>query len=307
MLVSFTLLGEKIALLIVASNEDPASINIRSCLLEKAIWNEIDKFQGNSVFQLSNLKDVIIVTINDEKIFRENVDKEVENELGIKAKQLIFISRHTSKTGEPTLTVHPIGNYGRAEYGGKDRTLVKSSPKLMTELLRILKSKAREEELYHKVCFEVTHHGPYVDVPTLYIEIGSNEKEWIKKQPANVVASAILETLKKYCYEEEAPKDIPVLIGIGGGHYAPRFTDIALEKKVAFGHMIPNYQIDSGNIDEEMLTEAIDKTPNLSGVYLHKKTLRKSLLTEYKNWFTSEGIKVFSSKDLEDLNCMSSS
>lgn len=172
----------------------------------------------------------------------------------------------------------------------------------MTELLRILKRRARLENLYHNVCFEVTHHGPYVYVPTLYIEIGSTKEEWVKKEPAVIIARSILELISKYCCEDELPKDIPVLIGIGGGHYAPRFTDIALEKKVAFGHMIPNYQIELGNIDEEMLKEVIDKTPDLSGVYLHKKTLKKSLLTDYKNWFTNNGIKVVSSKDLQNLD-----
>ena len=94
------------------------------------------------------MKDIILVTINDRKITHERLDEEVNRELGIKTDQAIFLSRHRSKTGEPTLTVHPIGNYGKAEYGGETRTLVETSPKLMTQLLRILRKNAEKEKLY---------------------------------------------------------------------------------------------------------------------------------------------------------------
>lgn len=244
---------------------------------------------------------MIILTINDRKILHENIDKEIKEELGITPELVIFISRHTSKTGEPTLTVHPIGNYGKAEFGGKGRTLVKSAPKIMTQLLRILKKHATNEELYHNVCFEVTHHGPYLELPTLFIEVGSSEEEWNKKQPAKVVAKSVLDLLNKYHSEEDMPDDIPVIIGIGGGHYAPRFTDMILENKVAFGHMIPSYQTDAGNIDKEMIKEALNKTPNVKGVYIHRKGLKKPQIREYRNLLEKMGIKSISSKELEDL------
>jgi len=247
------------------------------------------------------MNDVIIVTIEDRKIFHENLDEEIKDEMGLKPELAIFISRHTSKTGEPTLTVHPIGNYGKAEFGGKSRTLVKSSPRIMTELLRIMKRNADQEKLYHKVCFEVTHHGPYLSIPSLFIEVGSTEEEWNKKQPANVVAKTVLDLLKNYQYEKDTPDDIPVIVGVGGGHYAPRFTDVVLEKKAAFGHMIPRYQIEAGNVDDEMLEKALEETPNVSSAYLHRKSLKKSQIREYKEWFQSRGIKVISSKELEDL------
>ena len=153
-----------------------------------------------------------MITINDRKITHENIEEEVKEKLGINPKQAIFISRHTSKTGEPTLTVHPMGNYGVAEFGGKNKTLVKSSPKIMTNLLRILNQKAMQEKLYHKICFEVTHHGPYMGIPTLFIEVGSNNEEWIKNKPAKVVAKSLLEQLKEYISEEDMPRDTQVIL-----------------------------------------------------------------------------------------------
>lgn len=242
-----------------------------------------------------------MITINDSKITHENLEKEIFEELRIQPKQIIYISKHKSKTGKPTLSVHPIGNYGKAEYGGKSKKLVKTSPRLMTYLLRLLKNNAVEKKLYHDVCFEVTHHGPYLETPTLFIEVGSNKKEWQKKEPAKIVAKSILDLLKKYNYENELPKNIPVLIGIGEGHYAPRFTDIVFKKKAAFGHMIPSYHIKAGNINESTLNQAIEKTPNLYAVYIHKKSVKKTLLSEYKKFFQKQDIPVISSKELTDL------
>jgi len=286
--------------LIIASNKDPASINIKNCLLKQSQWENINTFYENKVYKNIKNQNLIIITINDRKILHDNIDTEVQKNLGLKPKLAIFISRHTSKTGNPTLTLHPIGNYGKALFGGRDKKLIQSSPIIMTELLRILKRNANEKNLYHNVCFEVTHHGPNISIPSLFIEVGSNPDEWKKISPANVVAKSILE-LFELSYIENRSTDIPVLIGLGGGHYAPRFTDIALERKVAFGHMIPTYQINSGVIDELMIEEVIKNTRNLSGVYIHRKALKKSQVTEFKKIFKNKGIRIISSNDLEKI------
>jgi D-aminoacyl-tRNA deacylase len=285
----------------VASNIDPASVNIKKGILEQSEWEEIGSFLDNPVNQFKKSKDIMMITINDRKINHENLDDEIKEKLDLEFDHVIFISRHTSKTGNPTLTVHPIGNYGPADFGGKSKTLVESSPILMTHLLRNLKKNAKLAKLYHKVCFEVTHHGPFLKVPTLFIEVGSNEEEWEKTEPARIVAKSVIELLKSYINKELFNEKPTVIIGIGGGHYAPRFTDVALAKKVAFGHMIPMYHIKAGNIDQDMIERALEKSPNVKGVYIHKKSMKKSQVTEYKNWFKSKGIKVFSSKELEDL------
>ncbi len=291
----------KITVLIISSNEDPAGCNIKKGLLKQSEWREINTFEENPVYQNSNMDNLIMIIINDRTIRHENLEEQVKEKLGIKPKQAIFITRHRSKTGKPTLTAHPIGNYGKAEFGGKDRTVSPSSPRLMTELLRLIKTNSEEAKTYHKVCFEVTHHGPYMSIPTLFTEVGSNQEEWEKQPPADIIAKSLLDLFENYFYEEDLPNDIPVLLGIGGGHYAPRFSDIVFQKKSAFGHMIPGYHIDAGNINGEMFEKAMKATPNLYGVYIHKKSLRKSLVTEYKKWFKERDINVISSKELDDL------
>ena len=290
------------AVVIISSTVDPASTNIKNSLLEQSTWDEIDVFETSPVYRHSKMKDVIIVTIKDRKITHENLDKEIGNKLGIKPKQAIFISRHTSKMKQPTLTVHPIGNYGDAKFGGKPKTLVKSSPKSMAHLLRLIKKNLKQTTLDYQVCYEVTHHGPYLGIPTLFAEIGSTEKEWSQKESGIIIAQSVIELLEEYRYEEDFSDEIKVLLGIGGGHYAPRFTDVVFEKKAAFGHMIPLYHIEAGNINYEIIEKAIDKTPNIHGVYLHKKSLKKSQVTEYKQYFQNQGVPMISSKDLPTIS-----
>jgi len=262
------------AVIIISSSTDPASTNIKNCLLENTSWEEIDLFCKNPVYINNTLEDIFLVTINDSKIQHENIDKEIKNQLGIMPKQAIFISRHRSKMARPSLTVHPIGNYGDAQFGGNDKTLVKSSPRLMTHLL---------------------------EIPTFFVEVGSTENEWNKKEPATIIAQSLLELLEKYRYEEDFPNDVPVLVGVGGGHYAPRFTDVVFEKNAAFGHMIPKYHIDAGNIDLESFEKALKATPNVSGIYIHKKSFKKSEVTQFKEMFKNTNIPVISSKELSYL------
>jgi D-aminoacyl-tRNA deacylase len=288
-------------ILIISSAEDPASTHIKNSLLEQTSWDEQGIFYNAPVFRNTSMKNLVMVTIPDKKIRHENIDIEVHESLHIDSKIAIFLSRHRSKTGEPTLTVHPIGNFSDAQFGGQPKTIVPVAPKMMTHLLRLIKKNLQLTDLDYKVCYEVTHHGPFLRIPTLFTEVGSTEVQWQQKEPASIIATSLLELLRTYQYEEDFPKDIPVLLGIGGGHYAPRFTDIAFQKKVAFGHMIPSYKIDEGTIDDEILEKTIQATPNLTAVYLHKKDLKKSQVTSYRNWFEKKGISLISSTELPDL------
>lgn len=287
--------------LIVSSAEDPASTHIKNSLLEQTAWEENGIFYNTPVYRHTSVKNLVMVTVPDKKIRHENIDQETQDQLRINPDIAIFLSRHRSKTGEPTLTVHPIGNFSDAQFGGQSKTLVPAAPKTMAYLLRLIKKNLQSTDLAYKVCYEVTHHGPFLRIPTLFVEVGSTEVQWQQKEPASIIATSLLEMLPTFQCDEDFPKDIPVLLGIGGGHYAPRFTDIAFQKKVAFGHMIPTYKIDEGTIDDDILEKTIQATPDLTGVYLHKKDLKKSQVTNYRNWFEKKGIPIISSKELQDL------
>lgn len=286
---------------LVSSLEDPAGTNIKTGVLKYSAWKDIDIFQNNPVYQHTTYPNIYLITITDSTIHHENLDQEIYSSLHQKPTLLIFLSRHRSEMKKPTLTVHPIGNYGKAEFGGKARTLVPSAPLPMTQLLRLMKQQLKKTLLPHQVCYEVTHHGPYLETPTVFVEIGSTETEWINPKPAQVVAQSLISLFSFLQTQDDDQKKIPILVGMGGGHYAPRFTDIIFEKTTAFGHMIPSYHIEQGNFSKEMLQNAIQMTPNATGVYLHKKSLKKSQASEYSVWCNELGIPVVSSKELPDL------
>ncbi|MDG6229474.1 MAG: D-aminoacyl-tRNA deacylase [Candidatus Thermoplasmatota archaeon] len=285
---------------IVTSDQDPASTNMRSCILQESSWVEHTFFLDSISYRHQHIDHLYMVTIPDKTIIHENLQEELNSYLDLEPTRLIFLSRHRSKTGEPTITTHPIGNYGTADFGGRPRSLTPALPFEMAGLLRILLRRAKEADLTHHICYEVTHHGPFLKIPTLFAEVGSDEKQWENIDACRVVALSVLELLENESRSSRPYYNDTVLLGIGGGHYAPRFSDMCLSKHAAFGHMIPSYHITSGAIDEEMLKRALDATPQVQGVYLHRKAMKKSDVTFFKDLCKKLGVTVLSSRDLLD-------
>lgn len=288
--------------LIVISKEDIASINIHERLLELFDWELQDglKFDGNDIYTYHD--SAIMVTINPYHLFFDDVAQHVHSELvkqdyDFTISAVFFASKHRSASGMKTLTVHPVGNYSKAEYGGRAEELVPAAPHLMTAACRFLRERAFEFELPHAVTFEVTHHGPYLDEPSFFIEIGSDEDAWEEKAAAQAIAKTIMDVV--LLDVETEFKDFPMAIGVGGGHYAPRYTDVARKKCISFGHMIPNYALEG--LNEQMLIRALECTPNANTVYFHRKALKKERYRELKTWYEEHGNRVVRADDLEDI------
>ncbi len=273
--------------LLLSSLEDRASINIRDRLLEMADWTEIGSYLGRPAYLRD---DDVMVTIERSHLFSDDIDASVSQELGFQIERVLFLSRHKAASGIPTLTVHPIGNYGAADLGGRPGELVPSDPRLMTALL--IKLTECVKGLPFQVSFETTHHGPWMSKPTSYIEIGSGEDNWGHVGAAKSIASAVLEA---------DPLDDPIAIGVGGGHYAPRFSEVCLTKRISFGHMVPNYAIEK--VDDAMALERMQRAADASKaelVYIHRKSMSRSRATELKDLARSIGLKPVDSQDLED-------
>jgi D-aminoacyl-tRNA deacylase len=271
--------------LIITSSEDPASMNIRARLLEGKGWSENGSFDGHPAMTKNAF---LMVQVDRIHLDEELIDERVSQALGITVEVVIFASRHRSESKIPTLTVHPIGNFSSADLGGRPGTLCKSSPQLMTSALRALSTNGKG--LGFNISFETTHHGPFVNSPAFYIEIGSYEELWGREDAAEAIAESIL-----------GIKDDghPVIVCVGGGHYAPRFTEVALSKKVAIGHMAANYALEALNPD--MIEQMANKSNGAKKVYFHKKGMPKPAYRELKQRFASCGIDEISSDDLEAL------
>ena len=270
--------------LILTSQDDLASLNIREKLLSLENWKKIGTFHNFPVYKSDRY---YLVHIKVEKIRAEGIDMEIKKSLGIDFGTIIVASKHRSASNMKSLTVHPIGNWSVAEAGGKDYTVVPTNPYLMTEALRLLKKNRVSD---YNVSFEATHHGPYLETPTFFIEIGSTEEEWKDDKAGEAIAKTIL------ALEE---KRYPAALGFGGGHYVPRLTDVALEYKISFGHMIPKYAVD--NINERMIEDACRKSQNCRIAYIHRKGLNSSQRKLVESILDKIGVKTVSSKELEKL------
>jgi D-aminoacyl-tRNA deacylase len=269
--------------LIITSQEDVASMNIREHLLGGWSWKESGTFSGFPLFSFGNN---IMATIPEIHLDRDNVDNQVKEVTDKDFDVVIFASRHRAESKIPTLTVHPIGNYSKAEFGGLEGKLVRASPHLMTSSLRLLKSTGAD--LGFGISFETTHHGPYLETPSFFIEIGSDESFWTHQKAGEVIADVIMNT------EEKKGK---ILLCAGGGHYAPRFTDLALENDVSIAHMAANYALDA-LMDEAVMKEMIAKSGSPKAVYFHRKSMPKPKYRALQEKFASFGIESVRTDDL---------
>jgi D-aminoacyl-tRNA deacylase len=272
--------------LVVCSDKDAASINITQHLLRLGDWQPAGTFEGAPVHRMG---EDLVVTIPVHHLYFDDIDDKVEKALGARPSLVIFASRHKSASNMRTLTIHPIGNFAKAEMGGRDQTLVPAAPHEMTFALKELSRRAGG--LNYQVSLEATHHGPFLRTPTFYIEIGSDEEAWKEPEPGRVIAETIHAVLTS-----EIPHD-PIAVGVGGGHYVPRITDVAREKRISFGHMLPSYQFEGG-VQPQMLESMLQATPGATMVYFHRKAIRTPVLRQMEAWFHERAVEPFSSKDI---------
>lgn len=205
---------------------------------------------------------------------------------------MIFPSVHSSSSAMPALTAHPIGNFTDAMYGGRPEKVVPAAPAAMSAALR---SMARNNRLDgYSVCFEVTHHGPWLETPTFFLEIGSAMEQWKDPRAGEVQAKVLYD-----CVPGDGYLD---LMGVGGGHYAPRFTELALSYKVNFGHMLPNYRMEGADDAAllRMLEEGMEGTGS-GTAYIHRKSMKGAQARRVRELGESLGIEWVDSKDMEPI------
>ncbi len=165
---------------------------------------------------------------------------------------IVFASRHSGDTG-PLLSAHHTGNFGAAEYGGAPRTLATAAPNTTAAVIDALETYAPAE---YDVGLECTHHGPTtVGAPSLFVELGSDEPQWRDPAGAEAVARAILSLAGV------EPRRKRTVVGVGGNHYAPRFTRILEETDWAVGHVAADWSLDAmGDPDPAMLRALFERS-----------------------------------------------
>ena len=148
-----------------------------------------------------------------------------------------------------TLTCHCTGNFSEAKFGGNNRQIAVPHPHLQKAYLQTLK-KNQSQFLEFQITIEATHHGPTaLTKPSIFIEIGTSEKQWNDTSLCNSVATLVHQVIS------QPIKENPVAICFGGTHYPSKFTNELLEGKHALGTVIPKHALD--DLDEKLFSHIL--------------------------------------------------
>jgi D-aminoacyl-tRNA deacylase len=228
---------------LIASKKDLVGINCVELLINEFGFKETEKeFDLNPVFEKNNFS---LYQINEIQIYPEIFDS-------LKEDILVFLSKHSAKSGKPSLTVHAVGNWSKAEFGGKDFTLVNTSGSLIKNyFLDLIKRKKEFSLKEHEVSLESTHHGPFTVKPTVFIELGSNEKHWNNIDGARALCETVMNASK---VNEKAK----AVIGFGGTHYCSEFNKLLERTDYCTTHIAPLYALE--NLNSDLISQALNKS-----------------------------------------------
>jgi D-aminoacyl-tRNA deacylase len=222
--------------LIVTSQQDPAGTNMYNLLAKEFGFIQDGEFDGKPKYRKGHY---VLINIAKSILELDYLNEQFSPEI------YLVGSKHQSAEKVKSLTCHAPGNWGRADFGGKDRQLCVAPALYLSAVLQELKKFPNEE--YMK-CYEVTHHGPSsMNAPILFAEVGGSEEEWKDMDACRQVCRALLVMPE--------PGEAHIANGFGGPHYAPGFSKLT---HVMIGHICPKYKLDE--IDEEMVLQSFEKT-----------------------------------------------
>ena len=263
---------------LIASQQDPAGITIYNALRRMFPFEQADApLGGSQVFRFTKGRSLISLYLLKRGLLEsDNLDKLIG------ADGFIFLSKHRSSSNTKSFAVHSIGNWATAEAGGKPAALCPAMALLQQGIFLQLLKRGREG---YVVTMESTHHGPYMEKPSIFVEVGSTGEEWGDEENGRVISGAVMEAVSRYLnthYDDngqpnedeksnehkkfnEQNNDADkrnekpsVAIGIGGPHYCSSFNKLSQRKNIAFGHICPKHNLHV--LDETMLMQALEKT-----------------------------------------------
>jgi len=221
--------------LLVAYQSDPAGSNM-AAFISKEMTKEGDVYHG---------KNFDLVIIETPAISADWLEEKYHYD------GFVFLSKHASESGTLALTCHNTGNFADAHFGGNPRQVAIPHPHLQKSYMQHL-SKKLESFSKFEITIEATHHGPTaLSKPTLFIEIGTTQKEWNDKKLCENVARIVVDEMSK------RPKKHDVAICFGGTHYPKKFNKELIEGDLALGTVIPKHALD--NLDKDLFSHIVKR------------------------------------------------
>ena len=262
--------------LLIVSEPDIASTIQGEALLRRGVWNEEGEIEGGNSWSHQSAP-VHMWWFPDRVLWQDGLDERYSSSSGKNVDEVIFLSRHFAASGMPSLTLHVIGVPGEspvgesAEYGGKKGEVVLPNTRFASWYRRMCQA-GEEHGLVPEfdLTIETTHHGPILSVPTMFIEIGSSESHWGREDAAEAWADVITEGLGLdggqglgdwTSLSDDERRTSKVMLGIGGGHYAPRHSDVLRKTNCWAGHQIASYALEMEKPDDENWDGTSDPYP----------------------------------------------
>jgi len=208
--------------LLVAYKNDPAGIN-----MAKFISQDLEK--KNGVFRGEKF-DVLITT--SPVISADWLDEKFDYD------GYVFLSKHAAESGTLALTCHSTGNFDVAKFGGNSQQVAIPFPSFQKTYLQNL-WKNRTDFPDFQITIEATHHGPTdLNKPSIFIEIGTTQKQWNDVELCNSIAQIVKKTFEKPLQQ------FPFAVCFGGKHYSQKFTNEIINGKFALGTVIPKHALE---------------------------------------------------------------
>ena len=160
----------------------------------------------------------------------------------------VFLSRHSSQSGQLALTCHTTGNFDEAHFGGNPRQVAIPMPSLQKQYMKMLWERRADFEDFD-ITLEATHHGPTaLSKPTIFVEVGTTERQWNDMDLCGSVASILHDALHRTGRYQMA-------VGFGGTHYPKKFTEQVIDGQYAMGTIVPKRALEY--VDESMMSHIL--------------------------------------------------
>lgn len=236
--------------LIVVNTNDIASKNQAEALLEMNPWSVGEPVEGHACFTFRHVR---MWFLPDGLLFEDHVDQRWTSATEEIVSEVIFPSRHAAASGQASLTLHPIGvphlsDGEPGKFGGVGGQTPPPNPRLGRWWKMLLERAPLVDAVAEfDLSLEVTHHGPVLQSPAMFIEVGSTQATWGHVEAARLLASIINDGLfhasHSMTWDEDVHAGQVVVITLGGGHYAPRANQLAAKEGVWLGHMLASYAL----------------------------------------------------------------